>query len=51
MEYLSNEELFTINGGHVPTAYYMDSDVINANRKAMDAVVSYIAGFFVGFFD
>ena len=35
MKNLNEEELRTINGGNVPTAYYMDDDVINANWKIM----------------
>ena len=51
MENLTRDELFTINGGLVPTGYYMDSDVIRANGKALSAFGSFMIGFFVGFFD
>jgi hypothetical protein len=51
MEILSKDELMTLNGGQVPAAYYMDKDVINANGKLFGAIGSFIAGFFVGFFD
>jgi bacteriocin-like protein len=33
MKTLSEFEMKTINGGNVPTAYYMDNDVINANEN------------------
>jgi hypothetical protein len=51
MENLSKDELMTLNGGLVPTAYYMDKDVINANGRIFDAIGSFLAGFLVGFFD
>ena len=51
MKNLSKVELMSINGGHVPAAYYMDNDVIRANGRIMDAIGSFIAGFIVGFFD
>jgi len=35
MKNLNEEELRTINGGNVPTAYYMDDDVINVNGQLM----------------
>jgi hypothetical protein len=51
MENLCNDELMTLSGGQVPTAYYMDNDVIRANGKILNAVGSFLAGFLVGFFD
>jgi len=48
---LTKNELILIDGGNVPTAYYMDADVIKANGKIIDAVGSFIVGFFVGLFD
>jgi bacteriocin-like protein len=51
MKNLSKDDLMSINGGHVPTAYYMDRDVIRANGKIIDALGSFFAGFLVGFFD
>ena len=33
MESLCNEELMTVNGGNVPSAFYMDNDVIRANGR------------------
>lgn len=51
MKELSKDELFSINGGNVPIAFYMDDDVIKANGKVFDAVGSFIVGFFVGLFD
>ncbi len=44
-------ELLEINGGNVPSAYYMDDDVIDANGDAISAVGNFIYGFVVGFFD
>jgi hypothetical protein len=35
MKELNFEEQRTINGGNVPTGYYMDSDVMNANWSIM----------------
>jgi len=46
MKNLNFEELKTINGGNVPVAYYMDDDVINANKNVFD----FFVGVFVGFF-
>jgi hypothetical protein len=37
MNPLSEFELRTINGGDVPTAFYMDSDVIAQNGKNISA--------------
>jgi hypothetical protein len=51
MKDLINEEMMLINGGQVPTAYYMDSDVIKANGRILDAFGSFFAGFLVGLFD
>jgi hypothetical protein len=51
MKDLSKDELMAINGGQVPSAYYMDNDVIRANGRVFSAVGSFLAGFFVGFFD
>jgi len=51
MKNLKEDELMTINGGQVPTAFYMDKDVIRANGKIFDAVGSFFVGFIVGFFD
>lgn len=48
---LTKNELTLINGGNVPTAYYMDADVIKANGKLLDAVGSFVVGFLVGLFD
>ncbi len=46
MKDLSIEELKLINGGNVPMAYYMDKDVIEANKNVFD----FFVGVFVGFF-
>lgn len=46
MRNLNLEELKSINGGNVPVAYYMDDDVIRANKN----LFSFFAGVFVGFF-
>lgn len=46
MKDLSFEELKSIDGGNVPTAYYMDKDVIKANKDVFD----FFVGVFVGFF-
>ena len=35
MKNLNLEELKSINGGNVPVAYYMDSDVISTNSSIM----------------
>jgi hypothetical protein len=51
MKSLNEEELIVISGGHVPTGYYMDNDVIRANGKLLGALGSFCAGFLVGFFD
>jgi len=51
MKNLSKDELVIINGGQVPTAYYMDNDVIKTNGKILGAIGSFFAGFIVGFFD
>jgi bacteriocin-like protein len=51
MKNLSKDELMTINGGQVPTGYYMDRDVIRANARVFSIVGSFVAGFLVGFFD
>jgi len=48
---LTKNELVLINGGNVPTAYYMDADVAKANAKLIDAFGSFIKGFLVGLFD
>ena len=34
MKNLNEKELRTINGGNVPTAYYMDDDVIAQNGQS-----------------
>ena len=46
MRNLNLAELKSINGGHVPVAYYMDDDVIRANKNVFD----FFVGVFVGFF-
>ncbi len=51
MNDLTKNQLILIDGGNVPTAYYMDSDVIKANAKAVDAFVSFVRGFLEGLFD
>jgi lactobin A/cerein 7B family class IIb bacteriocin len=51
MKNLDKVELMTINGGQVPTGYYMDNDVIGANKKILGVIGSFFAGFLVGFFD
>jgi hypothetical protein len=51
MKNLNKDELMTLNGGHVPSGYYMDNDVIRANARVFNYVGSFLAGFFVGFFD
>jgi len=43
-------ELLEINGGNVPSSYYMDDDVIAANGDTISVVGYFIAGFFVGLF-
>lgn len=48
---LTKNELILVSGGNVPTSYYMDSDVIKANGQVIEAVGSFIVGFFVGLFD
>lgn len=40
---LPTEELLNCNGGHVPMAFYMNDDTIEANG-------SFISGFISGFF-
>jgi bacteriocin-like protein len=45
MKELNVEELKSINGGNVPMAYYMDNDVIKANKNVLD----FFVGIFVGF--
>jgi hypothetical protein len=51
MKELTKKEQISINGGQVPAAFYMDDDVIKANGKVFDAVMSFVAGFVVGLFD
>ena len=51
MKQLTKNELISINGGNVPTAFYMDKDVIKANGKVYEAFFSFIGGFIVGLFD
>lgn len=38
MKELEKNELMEVDGGNVPTAFYMDSDVINANAEVAGAV-------------
>jgi hypothetical protein len=47
MEELNRNEQISINGGIVPTGFYMDNDVINANKNVFD----FFVGIFVGFFN
>lgn len=42
---LSQTEMRDINGGNVPTSYYLDSDTIQGNKN----VFSFFVGIFVGF--
>lgn len=51
MRELNKNELFSINGGTVPTSFYMDGDVMKANGRVFNAVGSFLAGFFIGLFD
>jgi hypothetical protein len=51
MNDLTKNQLILIDGGNVPTAYYMDSDVIKANARAADAVFSFLRGLVEGFYD
>jgi len=51
MNELTKNQLILIDGGNVPTGYYMDSDVIKANAKVADAVISFVKGFLIGLFD
>ncbi len=48
---LTTNELILVNGGNVPTAYYLDSDTMNANWKNVKNYFSFVAGVIVGFFD
>jgi hypothetical protein len=36
---LGREELTAIDGGNVPTSYYMDDDTIAANGEAINSVL------------
>lgn len=47
MEELNRNEQISINGGNVPTGFYMDNDVIKANKNVFD----FFVGIFVGFFN
>jgi hypothetical protein len=47
MKDLNYEELISIDGGNVPAAFYMDNDVIKANKNVFD----FFVGIFVGFFN
>jgi len=51
MKDLTQNELVSIDGGNVPTSYYMDSDTIKANWKNIKDCVSFWAGVVIGFFD
>lgn len=51
MKNLTLNELILVDGGNVPTSYYMDSDTIKANWKNVKDYFSFIAGVVVGFFD
>ena len=51
MNDLTKNQLIFIDGGNVPTAYYMDSDVIKANARAADAFFSFVRGVIEGFFN
>jgi bacteriocin-like protein len=42
MKNLNYEEMKAINGGNVPTAYYMDDDVINVNGQLFKEWGSFI---------
>lgn len=48
---LTSNELILVDGGNVPTAYYMDSDAIKANWGNVKNYFSFLAGVVVGFFD
>ena len=50
MRDLNYVELKTTNGGNVPSAYYLDSDVISANGKVFGEICSFTVGLFGGFF-
>ena len=51
MKNLTTNELILVDGGNVPTAYYMDSDTIKANWTNVKNYFSFVAGVIVGFFD
>jgi len=42
MKELSFEEAKSINGGEVPTSYYMDDDTIAENGKLMGAWLKFV---------
>ncbi|HNW57408.1 MAG TPA: hypothetical protein PKM69_06520 [Bacteroidales bacterium] len=42
MKELSVNEAKSINGGEVPTSYYMDSDTIAQNGKIMGAWIRFV---------
>jgi hypothetical protein len=46
MKELNDAELKFINGGNVPSAYYLDKDVIKANKDVFDFFVGILVGFF-----
>lgn len=46
MKTLNEVELKTINGGNVPTSYYMDGDTIHANGNCFKFAWGVIVGFF-----
>jgi hypothetical protein len=48
MKNLNYDELREINGGNVPTAYYMDSDVIQANWNGFKPWLSIVGRTLVG---
>jgi hypothetical protein len=48
MKNLNCEEMKAINGGNVPTAYYMDDDVINANWSGMKPWLGIVGRTIVG---
>ena len=45
---LNEKELKTINGGQVPTSYYMDDDVISTNWKIMKPWLTIVGKTIIG---
>ena len=48
MKNLNEKELKTINGGQVPTSYYMDDDVISTNWKIMKPWLTIVGKTIIG---